>query len=541
MKNILIIGSSAAFGKEIKKLLRDIVQPPASISILPSGRDPVSEILLSVPQIVITETHLDGISCFEMIQRVIAMGNKATQFVICGERNYEDVYKAWKLGAIDYLPLPVSFESLAAIVTKVSPQMAGQFVEIAARQFYLNDGGMEELRREPMSLEQINAVYSTHFVPGLYRMMFVKFDVPYFHKTSYAKVQLNIDYIEQRLRDTFDQYCADVITIRMADGIMALLNYKPVYASTVDSKSSGLYNQLKYAGDGMKALNITICISNEIDDPCEVWRLKEQVRDAEWARMELGLNKIIRWQDYAQQLDDQKAILLERKQSDVIHAISVLDIDRFRSALHAMFSLPRDFMLSREFRLAVRKVIHAPYELYWDDISKFSDPTKKSDTLAFLSHLCTTFASLETLILTEYTVLLENISKYAENKYSPAVSAVIAYIIHNIDQRVSLASAAAEVNLSECYLSYLFKKETGVNFSKFVSKHKAEAANNMLADTRLTISEIAYRMGFTNVQAFSKHFKSVNGITPSKYRQLHSTASQGKDVPPKNQSDYPMR
>lgn len=542
-KNILIMGNSADFCREVKALAERAVPPAVSVSILPQGCDPVSVIQLSVPEIVITETRLAGMSCFDVMQRVTAMRNNTTQFVICGERDFECVYRALKAGAIDYLLLPVIAESLAATISRIISSSEGYLGENAARRFYLNDRGIDVLRREPTSLEQVNTVYSTHFVPGVYRMIFAKFDVPYFHKTSSANIELNIDYIERTLRDIFDEYCADIVTIRKADGIMAVLNYKPVYSSGFDQKIHELYNHLKYANGALKTFDITLCISEEIDDPCEVWKIKEQVRDAEWSRMELGVNRIIYWQSFARPLDDQKVNQLDKMLANVIRAISVLDIDRFRSGIHEMYSMPREFLLSREFRFAIKKIIYYPYEIYWDTISKFSDPTENADTLAFLSHLCTSFTSHENLIISEYTKLLENIAQYAEDKYSPAVTAVIDYISRNTDKRISLASAAAEVHLSECYLSYLFKKETGVNFSKYVSNYKSEAADNMLADTKLTISEIACRLGFNNVQAFSKRFKTLNGITPSKYRQLHSTIGDGKGVPRKKttQSDAMMR
>lgn len=542
-KNILIMGSSADFCREIEELVKNSAPPDVSTGILPQGCDPVSGIQRLIPEVVITETQIAGLSCFDVMQRIATIQNNSTQFVVCGARDFDCVFRAWKAGAMDYLPLPVSAESLSAAINKIFSLSEGQHVENAARRFYLNDRGIDVLRREPTSLEQVNAVYSTQFVPGVYRMIFAKFDVPYFHKTSSANIELNIDYIERTLRDIFAKSCADIVTIRKADGIMALLNYKPVYSPGFDPKIQELYRHLKYASGALKSFDITLCISEEIENPCEVWKIKEQVRDAEWFRMEFGVNKIIYWKNFVRPLNEQEVNRLDKMLANVIRSISVLDIERFRSGIHEMYSLPREFTLSREFRFAIKKIIYYPYEIYWDTIAKFSDPTNNADTLAFLSHLCTSFASHENLVVSEYTKLLENISQYAEHKYSPAVTAVIDYISHNTDKQISLASAAAEVHLSECYLSYLFKKETGVNFSKFVRGYKSEAADNLLANTQLTISEIACRLGFHNVQAFSKRYKAQNGITPSKYRQLHSTVGGGKGVPRKRttQSDGMMR
>lgn len=531
-KSILLMGS-AAFCEQLRPMLDRLVPPSFSVGTLAPGRDWAAEINLLLPELVITETELEGASCFDVIERVGSAGNFTTQFIVCGRRDFDALYRAMKCGAADYLLLPPSAESLSAALQKFSVQPGVRSVESAARRFYLSDRGMDLLRREPISREQINAVYSAHFVDGLYKMLFIKFDIPFFHKEVSSRIQLDMNHVEQTVRDFFGDWCADIIIIHKADGIMAVLNYKPVDPSVFDARLGALFEVLRARSGVSGPLGITLCVSGEVGDPCEVWKLKEQVRDAEWSRMDLGINRIIRWQDHCGPLKGPESLRLEKLMTEITNAVSVLDVARFRRGIEDMYALPRETLLSREFRFAVKRIIYCPFEIYWDTISKFANPVEKSDTLAYLSHLCTTFQSHESLILSEYTALLERIADSAEKKYSAAVSNAIAFISDNLDKRITLASAAERVGLSSCYLSSLFKKETGTNFSDFVNSRKAESAVNMLTYTTLTISEIAFRLGFDTVQAFSKHFKATLNVTPTKYRQLHGSVD-GLAIPRKN-------
>ena len=169
-----------------------------------------------------------------------------------------------------------------------------------------------------------------------------------------------------------------------------------------------------------------------------------------------------------------------------------------------------------------KQILYAVFELYWDTISKFNDPTEAYENIAYSSHLATTFARHQDVIAGEYLKLLQQIANQTEKKYSFAVSEAISYVRSNIDKPISLKTVAETLHFSQGYFSCLFKKETGINFSKFVTQNKTQLACKLLSETDMSISEVAFRIGFSDVRAFSKYFKSINDITPSRYRQLHT-------------------
>ena len=95
----------------------------------------------------------------------------------------------------------------------------------------------------------------------------------------------------------------------------------------------------------------------------------------------------------------------------------------------------------------------------------------------------------------------------------------IAYINDHYNQDLSLDMVAEHVGLNPAYFSTLFKKETGVNFSTYLLNHKIDNAKLLLANSNLSLINIAIEVGFDNQSYFSNVFKKATGMTPKQYRQ----------------------
>jgi len=78
---------------------------------------------------------------------------------------------------------------------------------------------------------------------------------------------------------------------------------------------------------------------------------------------------------------------------------------------------------------------------------------------------------------------------------------------------------AYSLNVSPNYLSGLLKVLTGQSTQQHIHGKLIEKAKEKLSSTDLTISEIAYQLGFEHSQSFSKLFKSKTDTTPLAYRQ----------------------
>ena len=78
---------------------------------------------------------------------------------------------------------------------------------------------------------------------------------------------------------------------------------------------------------------------------------------------------------------------------------------------------------------------------------------------------------------------------------------------------------AKSINVSSNYLSSLLKVLTGQSTQQHIHDKLIEKAKQKLSMTNLSISEIAYELGFEHSQSFSKMFKTKTALSPMEFRQ----------------------
>jgi len=83
----------------------------------------------------------------------------------------------------------------------------------------------------------------------------------------------------------------------------------------------------------------------------------------------------------------------------------------------------------------------------------------------------------------------------------------------------TVQDVAAALHVSPGYLSSLLKVLTGQSTQQHIHEKLIEKAKAQLSTTSLTVSEIAYGLGFEHPQSFSKLFKSKTNVSPLEFRQ----------------------
>ena len=83
----------------------------------------------------------------------------------------------------------------------------------------------------------------------------------------------------------------------------------------------------------------------------------------------------------------------------------------------------------------------------------------------------------------------------------------------------TVQGAAENLNVSPKYLSSLLKLLTGQTAQEHIHKMLIEKAKEKLSTTNLSVSEIAYELGFEHSQSFSKLFKIKTSLSPQEFRQ----------------------
>lgn len=104
----------------------------------------------------------------------------------------------------------------------------------------------------------------------------------------------------------------------------------------------------------------------------------------------------------------------------------------------------------------------------------------------------------------------------AENQ-NVIVNGAKKYIRINYCKDISLSDAARYLNVNKSYLSRLFRQKTGMTLVDYLTKIRIENAIKLIKNTNLRIYEIAEKVGYENVEHFSRVFKKRVGVSPKEY------------------------
>lgn len=126
------------------------------------------------------------------------------------------------------------------------------------------------------------------------------------------------------------------------------------------------------------------------------------------------------------------------------------------------------------------------------------------------------------------TTLLIDVARYIEanesapknkNSVKQRIYQVIDYLKTHYKTKISLQQLSDTFFISPYYLSRSFKKTTGVTINKYIQQLRIIEGQRLLKETTRPISSIADELGYANISAFDKQFKSYTGQSPKEYRQ----------------------
>ena len=117
------------------------------------------------------------------------------------------------------------------------------------------------------------------------------------------------------------------------------------------------------------------------------------------------------------------------------------------------------------------------------------------------------------------TEVLENAVNKKEDIRNYTVNRAISYIREHYQEVISLEEMAGRLEITPEYLSTLFNREMGINFSTFLKKFRISQAKRLLKGSEMKIYEVANAVGYSDSKYFNRVFREEVGISPGDYRQ----------------------
>lgn len=98
------------------------------------------------------------------------------------------------------------------------------------------------------------------------------------------------------------------------------------------------------------------------------------------------------------------------------------------------------------------------------------------------------------------------------------INSCIRFIHEHYQESISMEQLASISCVSKSYLSRLFLKKTGMSPLRYLNYIRIDVSKKLLMDSKLSIRDIAAKVGFNDPLYFSRVFKKISGVAPIEYR-----------------------
>ena len=182
------------------------------------------------------------------------------------------------------------------------------------------------------------------------------------------------------------------------------------------------------------------------------------------------------------------------------------------------------------FREMFPDVLLVPDRIITDDAGIYSS----GGALSFqnlLIYLIEKYAGRDMAILASKIFMID-MDRYSQSPFTifnsqkshddEEISRVQQYIEQHLDEKMSVEQLAAMLPASRRNFERRFKKATSNSVLEYLQRVRIEAAKKSLESSRLTVSEVMYDVGYSDMKAFRTTFKKITGLSPLEYRKKYN-------------------
>jgi AraC-like DNA-binding protein len=160
----------------------------------------------------------------------------------------------------------------------------------------------------------------------------------------------------------------------------------------------------------------------------------------------------------------------------------------------------------------------------------FLNNVELAQTLNKLIHICSGSAlgkdiladlTLQELIV--HIIQTQNLAATDETGFAQEDSPlafVINYIRAHINENIKVDDLSDRACMSRTSFYRAFKREYSISPLDFILREKIKKAKQLLSETRASVTDICYQLGFSDLNYFGRQFRKSEGITPSQYRNV---------------------
>lgn len=538
MYKVIIVDDEPKVSELIKNL---IFWDDLNLELMGIAKDGISAyemIKKFSPDIVITDIRMPGYNGIELIKKVKEFNTNIDFIIISGYQYFDYAHNAIKYGVKDYLLKPLNKTEINETLTKMiekyneKKNLINERIVLEKRNneetkklkenfisSIFNNDNKDELY---LNIDEINAKYNFSFKKGYYQVIVVKPDINYV-ENSHEVLTLLTQKTVKIINTNLNELCDELLIYPSKDRVFCIINYQDSEIKKLRKSLIRIIDDLHSLRDLFKNIRASIGVGSIIDNISKIDLSIMEAENAILDRIIFGAGKIIESKNISSSLLLVDNIVTFDSRRRMINCVEIFDITEIETIILDIEKeiVSKENISGKYVKDIVDEILNIiiyalknnanvrnlDKNLFENFEDKFNMCNKITDIFKLLNHY------IKDIITT-------SINKKKSENIRPIREAQ-KYINENFESPINLEEVSDIVGFNPSYFSSLFKKETGVNFLEYLTNVRIKAAKGMLSDTNKNISDISYEVGYKDFKHFSKQFKKITGLSPSKYRKLY--------------------
>ena len=439
------------------------------------------------PDIVLSDIKMKGMTGLDMMEQLQQNGCGSKFIIVSGYKKFEYAQQAIRAGVVAYLLKPVTKEELVPVVEKLVAQIQQE----------QDDTGLKTMEQDD---EKARLFFETrdYSFPAPHFMVILKCET-----ANALSEKIKYIYI---LKNRFKE---QIVSFFREEYLLVV-----VPETSLALRAERLSEIQRIAGT-----DAAIGISTP---GCKFEEIHRQALCALHYNLYLEHHTQVFYGEIEAALfQGSYEALLKGETDRLLRSIEVCDLKDMERTLDESFDKTiENKLLPAELERWLRTILAAVRDWAHSVNIPFSDFVNTGAQRLFFEkplHELNIW-KIKQMLLEILTALNNAFSRRGNMNGNRSIKAIKAYIDQHYMEDISLKDLEKIFYTDLSYLSRLFKKETGMNYVKYLTEKRIEKAKELLANRSLTFYQIANMIGYSDPKYFSQLFKKMVGMTLSEYR-----------------------
>jgi len=492
---ILIADDEFLVRSTLKSMLKDLGLPTDSLHEATTGEEMVNMVSHYLPDVAIVDIQMPGLNGLEAIRAGKSLSPQTKWYILTGFPKFDYAQEAIQLGVSGYLLKPISPDELKKTLDTCAEE--GKKQKTAQNKQFERE--LTALLYSLTSLEfegPESFVARAHFTGAIFY-----FD-GHLSEKAMAERQFAFCCTAQKvICENLDNYNRLALVVLPNGDLATVGAWEPVQNRQAEQNVHRYFKALEGEVRSLSGqdLAITIVTTKECSTYQELLEQLEHLQELASLRALCGIGKRLdndrlrhwtnhpRWLDLANHVETLCRSYRERNHLNYVKALEHLKKswqDENISSNPRLMEMVADFInYSTGCQLSTdqnpkqwRQLLEQHDELTWAEITK----------------------------------------EEIQNK--DMVDQVIAFMENNYMDNIGIGQISEQLKITPNYLSTMFHRKTGINFTAYLKKIRMLKAGELLTDPNIQIHQVAERVGYFSSRHFARLFSEHYGCLPSEYR-----------------------